>query len=211
MKELIPLTFPCSPDQHPVEHRTWSRSLGSNVFSKWFAFIFFSSVHNYVTNAAIVHKTITNGTNSLRICSISTEIQKNNKKNPLNILICKPGENWYNNLWTNLLIWASRWLHCGSVLTEVRNTACTLSELSPLDPSVCTLMWTGTLRSIFSRIHCTDRNKTYFVCPALIHTLIYLFIMTGWILYSCGYLGARWAHDRFVKVPINIHLRDNET
>lgn len=133
------------------------------------------------------------------------------KKKTLNILICKPGENWYNNLWTNLLIWASLWLHCGSVLTEVRNTVCTLSELSPLDPSVCTLMWTGTLRSIFSRIHCTDRNKTYFVCPAFIHTLIYLFIMTGWILYSCGYLGACWAHDRFVKVPINIHLRDNKT
>lgn len=64
MKELIPLTFPCSPDQHPVEHWTWARSLRSDVFSKGFAFIFLSSVHNYVTNAAIVHKTITNGTNS---------------------------------------------------------------------------------------------------------------------------------------------------
>lgn len=60
----------------------------------------------------------------------------------------------------------------------------TLSELRPLDPSVCTLMWSGTLRSIFSRIHCTDRHEIHCTSPALIHSLMYNQLQQDEILYT---------------------------
>lgn len=48
-----------------------------------------------------------------------------------------------------------------SALTEVLYVVWTPSEQRPLDPSVWTLMRTGTLRARFSKTHCGKRGKNY--------------------------------------------------
>lgn len=71
-----------------------------------------------------------------------------------------------NPYMTNKLTSSSRSLflkdtvsQCWSVVTAGLYTVWTLFDVRPLEPNVWTLMWTGILRSTFSRMHCRAEKQ----------------------------------------------------